>query len=176
MGYVTVAYGADIDRLAALKGSQDQRLLADMGKLVTEAEERKADSECPLSLRAALERILADQIEAMPNGDHQYIYATELLCRHLGKSLDGQGHIKYLDDLGWDIAMNDFRTPFGLPQPFGFPDARYLNAEEVRQEYGRFQDVDPEDDNSDVAEAREEYVWWLKQCADDGTGLVTFCY
>jgi hypothetical protein len=182
MGYTTIAYGVDIDKLAAVKGSRDQRLLAEMELLLAEEEQEAADSGfsdslCPLSLRAALERILADEIEAMPNGNHQYVYAMELLCRHLGKALDDCGHVKYLEDLGWEVAMDDFRTPLDLPQTFGFPDTCYLTAEEVRKEYERFRDVDPDDDeHPDIAESREEYVGWLKQCVDEGLGLVTFCY
>lgn len=180
MGYVTVAYGVDVQRLAAVKGSRDQQLLADMEKLLAEAERTAASSgfsdDGPLSLRAALERIVSDQVEAIPNGDHQYVYALELLCQHLGKPLDGQGHIRYLDDLGWPIAMDDCRPPFDLPEPLGFPGTCHLTAEEVKKEYERFQDADTEDEDSEVTEAREEYVWWLKQCADEGLGLVTFCY
>jgi len=181
MGYTTVGYGVDIDRLAAVKGSRDQRLLAEMEGLVAEEERRAAEwpssANCPLSLRGALERILEDRVEEVPDGDHQYVYAMQLLCQHLGKLLDGQGHIKFLDDLGWDIAMDDFRTPLGLPQPHALPDARYLTAEEVKSEYERFRDVDPEDEEHPyLAELREEYVWWLKQCADQGVGLITFSY
>lgn len=176
MGYTTIAYGVDIDRLAAVKGSCDQGLLAKMDRAISEEEHRIADPDCPLSLREALERIVTNQVKSVPNGDHQYVYAMELLCQHLGKALDGQGHIKYLDDLCWDVAMNDFRTPLDLPNPLGFPDARYLNAEETQREYEKFRDVDSECDDSDVTEGREEYVWWLKQCVDEGIGLVTLSY
>ena len=181
VGYVTVAYGVDIEKLGAVKGSCDERLLSEMESLVAEKERRAAEwpssSVEPLSLRGALERVINDRIEPVPNGDHQYVYAMELLCRHLGTSLDGHGHITFLEDLEWDIAASSFRTPLGLPQPGALPDTCYLTVEQVKGEYERFRDVDPDDDERPyLAEAREEYVWWLKQCADESLGLVTFCY
>ncbi|MFZ5828850.1 MAG: hypothetical protein ACOY3P_02115, partial [Planctomycetota bacterium] len=57
-----------------------------------------------------------------------------------------------------------------------FPFASFLSAAEVRREYERFGDEDVECDEPGISEAREEYVWWLKQCADENLGLVVFTY
>ena len=178
MGYITTAYGVDIDQLIAVKGSNDQTIQDELAPRIKEAEGRdpfQSEDE-PLTLMGALEQIIAGKIEPVPNGEHQYVYVMELLCQHMGEELDGQGHIRYMDDLDWEVAMDEFRTPFDLPYPGGFPNAFYLTTTEVAAEYKRFADEDTDDDDSEVVDAREEYVWWLKQCVDKGLGMVAFCY
>ncbi len=175
MSYTTYGYGIDIDELKRIHGSGDHELLAAV--LDSSADRLKQFDEpmFALNVRKALAEIVDGRIDEAEEAA-AYIYALEILCVFFGKVLDGQGHIGYLDDLDWELALPEFATPFELPSVLGFPDTTYLTAAEVKQEYERFADVDTETDDPDVTDARDEYVWWLQQCNDANLGLVTFSY
>lgn len=179
MGCATCGYGVDLEKLAAAKGSRDAALLAAVKE--ASAVQFRQDVQLgtiSMSLEEALERLIAgDLSDESSDAAAQYLYALELLCNHLGERLDGQEHIKYLDDLGWETAAAELRLPLGLPAPDNFPAVSYLTADEVKADYERFKDEDTDDDDDPyVSEAREEFVWWLKQCADKNLALITFCY
>lgn len=182
MGCGTFGYGVAIEQLKAVRGCRDASLLSALEQKFADRLERAEDENTslwtpPFSLRMALGKIVNDEIsDTSPDAAAQYIYAYELLCEHFGQRLDGDSHIEMLDDLGWETAALEFRTPLDLPDPLGFPSTSYLTREQVNEEYDQYQDVDTDEDDPVVADAREEFVWWLKQCADQGLGLVTFCY
>lgn len=175
MSYTTYGYAVDIDKLKQVYGSRDRELL---DKILDFSRDRLEQSDGPmfaLNLRKALSDIIDATIDESEE-EAAYIYALEILCVYLGRVLDGQGHIGYLDDLCWDLSLPEFATPFELPPVLGFPGTSFLTAGEVEQELERFVDIDTESDDSEVTDARDEFVWWLQQCKDAGVGLVIFCY
>jgi hypothetical protein len=182
MGYTTVAYGVDLGRLAQVGGSRDVELLADCERefayRLAIANHKNAElSDLPIKLRNALHEIVTGTLtHYSDDGAAQYVYAYQLLCEHFGRPLDGREHIKFLEDLQWNTNVLKFRTPLALPETLPLPATGYLTPEEVRAEYDSFKDYDGEEDDAWLAEAREEFIWWLKQCADKGDSLVVFTY
>jgi hypothetical protein len=182
MGCTTIGYGVDLRRVAAVRGSRDAALVVELEQKFADrlAHEQEMNANLyglPISLNEALLRIvmgdLAEQSQAVAA---QYVYAYELLCEHFGRPLDGREHIEFLDDLRWDTAALVFRTPLDLPSAGPLPTTGYLTPDEVQSEYERFKSYNSDEDTAELADAREEFIWWLKQCADEGLGLVTFCY
>ncbi|MEX2316272.1 MAG: hypothetical protein WD669_03910 [Pirellulales bacterium] len=182
MGYTTVAYGVDLDRLAQVGGSRDVELLADLERENADqlaiAEHKNAELSDPsIKLRNALREIVTGILtHYSDDGAAQYVYAYQLLCEHFGRPLDGREHVKFLEDLEWETGALEFRTPLGLPKTWQLPFTSYLTPNEACAEYDCFKDYDGEEDDAWLAEAREESIWWLKQCADENESLVVFTY
>ena len=133
-----------------------------------------------ISVTEALEDLINGELrDTSPRNAFQYLYALELLCLHLGTKLDGGDHIGDVENVDWDTRLREVRIPFDLPPPSGFPSVSYLTPSEVKQEYERF-DAEHSDSDDEVdratADAREDFLWWLKQCGDHGLAIVTFCY
>jgi hypothetical protein len=182
MGYSTVGYGVDLDRLMRASGSRDETLLIEIQERFSEqlahAQQMNANLyhlsvELPHSLRMLIE---GDYSDSSHGAAVQRLYAYELLCKYFGRYLDGQEHINFLDDLRWETALTDFRTPLGLASTGEFPFTSYLTSAETKLEYERFESVGTETEDSWITEGREEFVWWLKQCADTSQALVVFTY
>lgn len=101
MSTVTIAFAVDVDRLTAMKGCGDEELLKTVERTCGDSLSRMESPAEPgkLSVRDALRHIVVDGETPDASAAAQYVYALELLCRHLGKPLDGTGHIGHLDDL-----------------------------------------------------------------------------
>ena len=173
MSSCTYGYGVDLTRLTAVQGSGDANLLSELVETApTDPFAEPGEPTICDGLQALIDGNLLDSYE----GRAQQLYALELLCQRFGKQLDGQEHIGYLEDLGWETAAMEQRSPLDLPAADDFPMSGYLTADEVVEEYARLKDEEIEDEPPELADAREEFVWWLKQCADKGLALVTFTY
>jgi hypothetical protein len=179
MGYSTFAYGMDVERLASAKGSGNQELLSQIerdfaAELATISRDFR---DSPIMAEAALREIVSGQVtHSREDAAAIYLYVVELMCRAFGRMLDGSESIRYLEDLEWEIEERKLNAWLGLPSPLGFPDVSYWTPEQVRAEYDRLADEDTDHDENEITQAREEFVGWLQQCAEAGTGLVTFCY
>ncbi len=103
------------------------------------------------------------------------LHALELICCHVGKRLDGDQHINFLDHLHWELESEELTSYFGLSPTNVFPDARIIKLAQAKKQLEQFQ-CSTDHDEVFVVDAREEYLWWLKQCIDANVDLVTFCY
>ena len=177
MSITTYAYGINLPTLTAAIGSHDATLV---NKILESGVYRWARDDLRqnrISLRDALQMLInAEYSNDSPVAVARRLYAYETLCEHLGRRLDGQEHVGYLDELGWDTLLMNQRTPIGLVASIDFPMSGYLTPEEVVREYDQYMDVEAEEDDLQIADAREEFVWWLKQCANKRLALVTFTY
>jgi hypothetical protein len=131
-----------------------------------------------ISITDALVDIISGELrDSTFNSAFQYLYALELLCQHLGSILDGGDSIGHVENVAWNTKLLTPRTPFALPEPQDFPEVSYLTATEVADEYRRL-DAECEESieplENELEDAREDFLWWLKQCSDKGLGLVTF--
>ena len=161
MGYSTLVYGVDIDRLRSTFGSQDDMFLDEIRRGAP-------------SLREALSQILRGQITGGEGTEFQYGYAAELLCKHLGQRLDNDDLIEFVDDLEIPTGVLSSGPPLPIPTPLDFPMIGFLTADEVREEYDRLKDQDLSHDDEDIEAAREEFRSYLLQANDQGLGIVTF--
>ncbi len=97
----------------------------------------------------------------------------------MGSVLDGGDSIGHIENLDWDTRLLKVRIPLTLPEPQDFPEVSYLTAAEVKDEYQRL-DATCEESSEllerDLEDAREDFLWWLKQCSDNDVALVTFYY
>ena len=173
MSSVSTAYGVDLEKLTSLRGCKDAQLLAELEPKIQ-----------PDPFDDPGDPTVLDGLRALVNGDTldstigraQQLYGLEMLCEHVGKRLDGQGHVAYIDDLGLETALLTCEPPLDLPRADDFPSAAHLTAEQVRNEFARFADVETEGDDPEIEEGREELIGWLQQCADQGLALVVFQY
>lgn len=171
MSSVSTAYGVDLEKLASVRGSKDARLLTELEqKIQPDPFDATGDPTVLDGLRALIEGDLLDSYV----GRAKQLYALEMLCEHVGRRLDGQGHVAFIDDLGMETALLAYEPPLDLPRADDFPSVAYLTAEQVRDEYARFTAIDTEHEDPEIAEGREEFVGWLQQCADEGLALVVF--
>jgi len=172
MSSISTAYGVDIDKLASIIGSKDAQLLAEIEQVIR-----------PDPLEELGETTIRDGLRALINGDlldsylgrAKQLYALELLCEHIGKRLKGHGHVAYLDDIGLETALLAYEPPLDLPRADDFPSVAYLSAEQTRDEYTRFADVDTEE-YPEIEEGREELIGWLQQSSEQRLALVVFQY
>jgi hypothetical protein len=186
MGYRTVGYGVDMRRLEQVWSCTNHGLLADVlasseprirshNELLPGTPERDV-----ISITDALEDIIKGELrDPSRRSAFQYLYALEILCSNLGKMLDGGEAIGGIENLSWETRLLEVRIPLGLPDPHDFPRVSYLTAAEVEEEYHRFgAGFNPSDEpvDGEVEDAREDFLWRLKQCCDDEVGLVTFYY
>jgi hypothetical protein len=187
MSYQTTGYSVDLDKLAAVKGCHDEAFLAEVLKncadrIKSHDEWSPAEPERGVvSIHKALQDIINAELDDLaPQTAFQYLYALEVLCLHLGTRLDGGGCIRDIEDVCWDTRLAELMPPpLGLPCPQDFPSVSYLTASQVKEECERFDDDDSEslyELGQETADAREDFLWWLKQCADRGLALMTFCY
>jgi len=171
---MTYGVGVDIAKVRAAIGSNDESLLAyEVAELVLPQESKIEGDSC--TMKSALADLVAGKLERSSSAPHLYIYALEALCNHIGRRLDGDGHIKFLDDLEWLITYEPLAKFFKLSDPGTFPDARIIVLEQVQKQFVVYES-DTEHDDVAITDAREEYIWWLKQCNDHQLDLVTFCY
>ena len=176
MGYSTLAYAVDLERLNAAAGSGDQALLAKIEESEGEHLESTLGVDGAPTLREAVHAIVTAG-KKDKRWAWQYAYALEVLCRALGERLENDDLIAFVTDLDLETRLNDTRLPLGLPEPSDFPVVSYLTADEVRTEYDRFKDEDVTvGDDEELDEARVEFVGYLRQAAERGQAIVMFAY
>ena len=184
MGYRTLAYAVDIDRIRSTFGSNDDALLraieqefADEFPRNDEWFSREIRRGAP-TLREALAQIVRGKITAREGieTEFQYGYAAELLCRHLGRELDNDDLIEFVDDLEIPTGITTSGPPLPIPESGDFPAIGFLTADQVRQEFASLKDEDLSHDDDDIAAAREEFRAYLQQACALGRGVVMFAY
>ena len=182
MGYGTLVYGVDIARLRSTYGSQDQTLLKEMEREyaddLRQNDERFRDEirRGAPPLREALAQIVRGKITGKQGTEFQYGYAVELLCKHLGRPLENEDLIEFVDDLEIPTGVLSSGPPLPIPPPLDFPVIGFLTAEQVREEYAQLKDQDFSHDDEDIEAAREEFRSYLRQANDQGLGIVVFAY
>jgi hypothetical protein len=182
MGYRTLSYGVDIDRLRSAFGSRDEAML---GEIEREFADQFRDNDrwfsdeigrgAP-SLREALAQIARGEITGGEATGFQYGYALELLCKRLGHELDNDDLIEFVDDLEIPTGLLSSGPPLPIPPPLDFPAIGFLTADQVRDEYARLEGLDLSHDDKDIEAAREEFRSYLRQASERGLGIVTFAY
>lgn len=179
MSSSTCAYGVDLAKLATYIGCGDAAKLAEIEEYVEALDGVDLDDAILLgdevTHRQALRSLVLGEPLENRSANALRLYALEHLCGSLGKKLDGEGHIGYPDDLGWETLILECRVPLSLTPSDDFPSVGHLTAEEVREECERFAE-DTEHDDQTIEEGREEFAWWLEQCRREGLAMVTFQY
>ncbi|HEU5118282.1 MAG TPA: hypothetical protein VFT74_16810, partial [Isosphaeraceae bacterium] len=164
MGYSTVAYAVDIDRLRSVFGSEDAQLLqkieAKHAKDLRRGDKTFADQirDGAPTQGEALRQIIAGKIEGPDWAGFQYGYVLEILCKHLGTLLDNDDLIAFISDLEIPTALIESGPPLPIPRPRDFPDIGYLTADQVREEYAHLKDQDLSHEDEDIEEARNEFL------------------
>jgi hypothetical protein len=173
MGVGTFAFAVDLDQLRAVFGSKDLELISSIeskyNKYIAEYEGHFAEGE-PW-IRDALKDIVAGKIQR-PERAMFYVWATELLCHHLGRELE-LGDVGWLDDLEIGTGLEDSGPPLPIPRHKDTPLLGFLTAEEVVEQYERLMNEDLSHEDDDVEEARETVLSWLREAADQRKALVT---
>lgn len=174
MGYSTTLYTVDVDALRATVGSNDAGLLARIKHAeADELDPDEYDGTPPLTLEQALEELFRG-IVTEPGSGHEYAYALELICRHLGQTV---AEVPRLAELRLDTPLEEDRLPIQIPTPNNFPHVSYLSAPEVVREFERLSSVDMEEGVEDaLAKERQALVEALGKAKRRGLGVVCFYY
>jgi hypothetical protein len=101
-----------------------------------------------------------------------YVWATELLCHHLGKELE-RGDVAWLDDLELGTGLEDSGPPLPIPRHNDSPLLGFLTAEQVANEYERLKNENLSHEDEDVEEGRRTVFSWLREAAEQRKALVT---
>lgn len=182
MGYSAQAYAVDIDRIRSAFGSRDETLLRAIEQAFADDLRRSDEwfsgeiSRGAPTLREALAQILRGKITGREGTEFQYGYAVELLCKHLGHSLDTDDGFEFVDDLELPTSLTTSGPPLPIPTLTDFPVIGFLTANQVGEEYARLKDQDLSHDDEDIAAAREEFRSYLQQANDLGLGIAMFSY
>jgi hypothetical protein len=143
MSYGHMFYGVDLDRLRAVYGSQDEKLLVEVLQAQAEALENNDAffetmgevGESPRS-RDAVRAIFAGSI---PHGEAAapiYGYVLKILCEHLGKLIGDE--VAAVRDHPYRSRLLDSGPP--LPIPYNgedFPEIGYLSQADILAEIQR---------------------------------------
>ena len=176
MGYSTLFYSVDLERLTSLVGSND-KTLSDLfaQKFPDELESRLDDNE-PI-LADAFADLIAKTF-SHPDSGHQYGYALEMLCRIIGDHLPDDDAIGDLAPLEIASPLESPKHPINIPKEMNdFPRISYLEPTEVKIEFIRLSSIDiafPNDE--DIEEAREAYKNCIDLAAEQNLAVVTFYY
>jgi len=182
MGYGTLAYAVDLDRLRSAYGSKDRAMFQAIEK--READDIRDRDEwfrdrikrgAP-SLREAVAQIIEGQINAPPWAGFQYGYALELLCKHLGHVLENRDRVSFIEHLGTPTGLTSSGPPLPISRPEDFPSIGFLTADQVGDEYLRLKDQDLSHERKDLEWAREEFRSFLRLAFERKLALVTFTY
>jgi len=173
MSVGTIAYAVDLDRLRAAFGSNDPGLLAALTERfddhIRDTEEFSAEGH-PW-FRDALADLIAGTIRH-PERSAFHAWAAELLCLHLGATLDDKGLVGALDGLGLDHNLATSGPPLPIPPRDEPPRLGHLTAAEVAEAACRLDPDTPEADDA-RGKARAAVRSWLRQAAARGQALVT---
>jgi hypothetical protein len=181
MSYSLSPYQVDLDALRRAVGSRDESLLAvmvaDDPRLAEPEKAGRTRREIPLG-RALRHLVMGEP--AVEGSAHQYGYALEALCKHLGGSLPSAewAGVSWfaLEATGLDGLMTGAGPPVTLPPIEDFPAIGHLGADEVAERAAspardRPGGVDPE-----YLPLIDEFQGWLRTAASGRNGLVFFYY
>ncbi|MDB5340441.1 MAG: hypothetical protein JWN70_6060 [Planctomycetaceae bacterium] len=144
MSYQHMFYGVDLDRLKAIYGSGDEKLLAEVIQKSGEElegndglfEDEIEAGDCPNS-ETALRNIFAGKIEASEENAALYGYVLKILCEHLGTSI-GEDDVAVVRDHPYQSKLVANGPPLPIPyDSTDFPEIGYLSLQEIPEEIKR---------------------------------------
>jgi hypothetical protein len=183
MSYSLVPYAIDLEQLRAAVGSRNaslkQEVCAANAERIEEDAEDLEDDES-LTLKAAVSELIDGEFSDEDSA-HQYGYALEALCSHLGQSLDVNlwcgVRWEAMDVTGLDDVIIDSGPPVDLPDLTGnFPTIGHLDAKAVAAAVGQLDASPSKHDDSDAQALLAEYETWLRTTHQAGKGIVFFYY
>jgi hypothetical protein len=136
LSYTLVVYLLDLDELRRAVGSRDEALLSAViadDPEAFEPEEPDPDDREEIPPGEALRHLVMGE-KHDPGSAHQYGYALEHLCRHLGRRLEGG----WWESIRWTVlqatGMEEILAgpPVPLPPNDSFPVIGFLTPEQVR--------------------------------------------
>lgn len=170
MSYSTMIYAVDLDRLRKTVGSRKGSLIR---KLKRRVDDDADDDE--ISVAQAVEELIKGSFTA-PGSAHQYGYALEHVCGHLGTCLDSNS-VGDVSELELNTPLADLRHPVALPEIADFPFISSLSKDAVDAEVERLGSMELSfPDDEEIEEARRELFECLRQAAARRLGVVTFYY
>ena len=193
MGYSFSVYAVDLDKLTAVAGKNDRKLLAAV--LKKQAEEIADNDESfeeeiakgTPSLAVALQQIIEGKIKAPKGSGYQYGYALEVLCAHLGERIEEEdlswfhefidGYLKKVKSRSSMKLLGEDKLPIRIPKPDDFPGIGSITLEQVIAATPFFTAAAKlATDDDDATEVFDEIVGWLKVAKKKKRGLVWFVY
>jgi hypothetical protein len=137
VSYSLIPYVVDLDTLIRAVGSKDESIIAVVLEHDPEAFAEDEPEDEPDDDEISLGQALRDLVMGQPpveGSAHQYGYALEQLCHHLGERLDCDEWC----DIRWEVIeatgmeeIMDRKSPVPLPETDDFPAVGYLTAGEV---------------------------------------------
>lgn len=176
MGYSTLFYSVDLERLSASVGSNDKTLSDLFAQKFPDELERRLDDDEPILADAFAD--LVSNTFNHPDSGHQYGYALEILCGLIGDHLPDEDAIGHLGPLDIASPLESPRHPIDIPKELeDFPRISYMKPTDVKSESARLSSIDiafPNDE--DIEEAREAYKNCIDLAAEQNLAVVTFYY
>ena len=175
MSYTLIAYMIDLPQLRSAVGGKDAALV----RAVRKTNPAKFDAdEDGLSLGDALEQLVMGR-EPGKKATHQYGYALEHLCRHLGKMVpvDLWSGVRWeaMEDSGVAEIMNS-GPPVKLPKIPDFPLIAFLDRTQVADRVKRMGAAGLTHEDEELQEMLGEFEGWLRAAAKGKKDLVFFYY
>lgn len=173
MGYSTIMFGVDLERIKATIANQDLSIVDSAREQDRDEFDSTMDEDDP-TVGQALETIIMGR-ELNPMHLHQYGYAFKLMCETLGELLPDDDMIGDLGPLELDSPLENFRSPIDIPAQKDFPYISFLTSAEVNQESQRLLDMDLSfPANEDIEEGREAFANCIRIAAEKNLAIVTF--
>lgn len=182
MAFSTVAFAVDIEVIRTVYGSNDQTLywtIEEKFSYELQHNDLWFEEEIQrgaITLRDALVHIIEGRPQDNPATAFQYGYAVELLCKHFGHFLEGDGLINRIVDLEIQTAILESGVPIPVPPPPDIPIIGHLTSEQVIDEYIHLKEQSLIHPDQYIEDARQEFRSFLRQAHQKGLGLVSFTY
>ena len=176
MGYSTLFYSVDFERLKSSVGSGDLSLSKSFEQQFPDELGDRPNDDDPI-LADAFSELISNSFKH-PKAGHQYGYALEMLCRIIGDHLPDEDAIGHLGPLEIGSPLETPRHPINIPKQVDeIPRISYLEPNEVKTERTRLSTIEiafPNDE--DIEEAREAYKNCIDRAAEQNLAVVTFYY
>jgi len=178
MSYALAGYLIDLEKLRSAVGSRDKALI----KAVID-EDPKAFAAAPskddISLKDALTHlIMGEPMDA--RSAHQYGYALEQFCRHLGTRVESRRwdtvRLEALEDTGIEKLMDKNGPPVALPSIRDFPAIGHVPASAIRAALDEVQERYDAATDDDLRDLLSDYEGWLLAALEQNKSLVLFYY
>jgi hypothetical protein len=150
MSYTLSPYLVDLDGLRRAVGGKDSALFkavvdGNPAAFGEESDEEYDEDEEEISLRTALRQLIMAEPFAK-DSLHQYGYALEQLCRHLGEEVVGRDlwsgiHWNVLEDTGVEEMLFQTGAPVSLPPSDDFPRIGHITATDIVAQLRRVGDA-----------------------------------
>ena len=184
MSYSLVPYFVDLDQLRRVVGSKDETLIAavhasDPARFDDAGGENDDGYGEELSLGAALSQLVMGE-KLNKSHAHQYGYALERVCEHVGQRLTCNlwCGVRWaaMEDTGVDAILTRSGPPVKLPPIPDFPTIGYLDRQEVRAMVEQMGEEGLGHEDAELRELLKEFEGWLREAAGSGKDLILFYY